>query len=231
MKQNKKKIDYIFITIGLILLMLIWSAIPSIILLTLSINIEKIPTIIKVLYTFIFDIIFLIFLINIYKEEIKKEFFNFFNKKNLKNNLKTSLTYWLIGLILMITFNLIINTITNGIAANEEEVREMINKLPLYMAFQVMIYAPLSEEIIFRKSIDKIFKNKYFFFIASGLIFGGLHVISSITSIKDLLYILPYASLGTIFAILYKKTNNIFSTITIHSIHNTLALILYLIGG
>ena len=133
-------------------------------------------------------------------------------------------------MIIMMISNIIISLFTNNLAANEQAVREMIDKYPLYMAFQVMLYAPISEEIIFRKSIDKIFKNKYLYIFISGLIFGGLHVISSITSLVDCLYLLPYCSLGFVFALLYKNTNNnIFSTITAHAFHNTLALLLYLI--
>lgn len=224
------KLKYISISVGLIMLMLIWSAIPSIILIILNINIDTIPETIKILYTLIFDITFLILLIYIYRKEIKEEFKNFFNKTNIINNLKKSLSYWFVGLMIMFTLNIIIANITNELAANEQAVREMIDQYPLYMAFQVMLYAPISEEIIFRKSIDKIFKNKYLYILASGLIFGGLHVISSITSPIDCLYLLPYCSLGFVFALLYKNTNNnIFSTITAHSIHNTLALLLYLI--
>ena len=224
-----EKIKYIGITIGLIMLMLTWSTIPSIILIILNINIESIPNIIKILYTFIFDIIFLLLIASIYKQEITKEFKAFFTKKNILNNIKKSLKYWSIGMIIMISTNAIIALFTNNLAANEQAVREMIDKYPLYMAFQVMIYAPISEEIIFRKSIDKIFKNKYLYILISGLIFGGLHVISSITSLIDILYLLPYCSLGFVFALLYQKTNNIFFTITAHSIHNTLALLLYLL--
>ena len=225
-----EKLKYIGISLGLIILMLTWSAIPSIILIILNINIESLPDTIKILYTFIFDITFLLFIIFIYKKEIIKEFKTFFNKNNFLKNIKKSLYYWFIGLTIMITFNLIIASLTNELAANEQAVRQMIDKYPLYMAFQVMLYAPISEEIIFRKSIDKIFKNKYLYILMSGLIFGGLHVVSSVTSLVDCLYLLPYCSLGFVFALLYKNTNsNIFSTITAHSFHNTLALLLYLI--
>lgn len=225
-----EKLKYIGTTIGLIILMLTWSAIPSIILIILNINIDSIPNLIKILYTFIFDIIFLLLIISIYKKEIIKELKIFFNKSNILKNIKKSLSYWGIGMIIMMISNIIISLFTNNLAANEQAVREMIDKYPLYMAFQVMLYAPISEEIIFRKSIDKIFKNKYLYIFISGLIFGGLHVISSITSLIDCLYLLPYCSLGFVFALLYKNTNNnIFSTITAHAFHNTLALLLYLI--
>ena len=89
-------------------------------------------------------------------------------------------------------------------------------------------YTKLTEELIFRKSIRDISKNKWFYVITSGFVFGGLHVLSSITSVVDLLYLIPYCSLGFAFALLYTRTNNIFSSMTIHAFHNGLALILYL---
>lgn len=117
----------------------------------------------------------------------------------------------------------------NGqLAENEEAVRSLIDIYPIYMIFQLIIYAPLTEELIFRKSIRNICQNKYIYIFLSGLIFGGLHAISSITTPLDLIYLIPYCSLGFIFAFLYSKTDNIFSTITAHAFHNGLALLVYL---
>ena len=65
----------------------------------------------------------------------------------------------------------------------------------------------------------------------SGLIFGSLHITSYITTISDIIYIIPYASLGFAFGLLYYKTDNIFSSITVHSIHNLLATLLVLLGA
>ena len=126
--------------------------------------------------------------------------------------------------------NYIIGIITNGqLAENEEAVRNLIDTVPLYMAFNVMIYAPITEELIFRKSIREFINNKWIYALISGLVFGGLHAISSITDIISLLYLIPYCSLGIIFGLLYYKTNNIFSTIIIHSIHNAIAFILHVV--
>ena len=73
--------------------------------------------------------------------------------------------------------------------------------------------------------------TKYLFILISGILFGSMHVIGSVTSVYDYLYIIPYSALGISFAALLYKTDNIFSTITIHSIHNTASIILYFMGG
>ena len=106
------------------------------------------------------------------------------------------------------------------------------------MIFSVSIYAPFTEELIFRKSIKDMvisYKDnkitKYMYIVISGLIFGSLHVLGMATSILDCLYIIPYASLGIAFASLYYKSDNIFSSMCMHMVHNTVAIILLLVVG
>lgn len=227
------KLDYTIIksliTLVLIFLLLTWSYIPITILAILGIDYTNFNEIGKIIYMIVSNLLFLTILYQIYKKDIKRDFKNFFNN-NLKDNLKLALRYWGIGLIIMVLSNFLISIVTNGkLATNEESVRSLINIAPWYMMFELIIYAPLSEELIFRRSIRDITKNKYIYPILSGMIFGGLHAITSLNSAIDLLYFIPYCSLGIIFALLYSKTNNIFSTITIHAFHNGLALILFLI--
>ena len=106
------------------------------------------------------------------------------------------------------------------------------------MIFSISIYAPFIEEIIFRKSIrDFIFSfgnnkiTKYIFCIVSGFVFAILHIVGAATSPIDYLYTVPYFALGFSFAMLYCKSDNIFSSISMHFLHNTAAAILYLIAG
>ena len=225
----EQKIIYFLKTLGLIFLLICGSSIPLIFLAILNINYNNLSTLSKTIYLFICDITILSTFIIIYKKDFFKDLKEYFTK-NLTSNIETSFKYWSIGLLIMIISNFIITYLSRGgIAGNEESVRELINKVPLYMLFQLAIYAPITEELIFRKSIKDIINNKYIYILASGLIFGGMHIIGNINTPLDILYIIPYSSLGFAFAALYKKTNNIFSTITIHSFHNTLTLILYLI--
>jgi len=213
-----------------IFLMLFWGAIPVVVLAVIGIDPSDLSYTTKVVITFINDLLFLGLLIGVYYKSLKENFKKYFNH-NFKDNIKTSIFYWLIGLCIMMASNYIIAIVMNGqLAENEESVRNLINVAPLYMAFQVAIYAPISEELIFRKTIREVISNKWLFVIISGVIFGGLHAVSSITDMVSMLYLIPYCSLGIILGLLYTKTDNIFSTIVVHSIHNSLALILYLIA-
>ncbi len=225
-----KTIKNISISLGLVLLYLLFTNIPVIFMYLLGIDYNKFNQTIKILYMFICNIIVMTIIISIYHKTLIKDFKNFFNK-NIFNNLENAFKYWLLGFIVMVVSNLILTAITEGIASNEEAVRTLIKAAPIYMFFDVSIYAPLMEELIFRKSIRDITDRKWLYILTSGLIFGGLHVISSISSPVDLLYLIPYSSLGIAFAYSYYKSNNIFSSITMHCMHNTLSFILLMISG
>lgn len=231
--NNFDKIEKIItksiISLCLICLILIWSIIPVILTKIIGIDYKTLSNIIKVFLAFLNDLLLIGILIFIYRKTFFKDFKNFFNQ-DLGKHILYSFKYWIVGLTIMIVSNCIISIILgNQLAANEKAVRELIDTYPIYMAFQLMIYAPITEELVFRKSIKNITSNQYIYIFLSGFIFGGMHVISSLNSFIDLLYLIPYCSLGFTFAYLYHKTDNIFSTITAHAFHNTLALITYLI--
>lgn len=184
----------------------------------------------RAIVSLVANLLILIILYICYRDTLKRDFKNFFNK-NIFNNLEIAFKYWLGGFLIMIISNLIITFITNGgMAANEESIREMIDLVPLYMIFNVSIYAPFTEELIFRKSIRDFIFNKWIYILISGIIFGALHIITNdITNYTDLLFLIPYCALGISFSALYTKTNNIYSSISMHMLHNSIAILLYLI--
>lgn len=222
----KNKLITILKVLGLFLLFFSISSIPVILF---NIDLSKLNDIELLIYSFLCNIVFLIIIVLCYFKTLKKDFKPFF--KNFLNNFEESFKYYFIGLIIMIVSNLIITFVfEGGVAENEEMVRSFIDLAPLLMFFEVSIYAPFAEELLFRKSIREIFKNKWLYILASGFIFGSLHIVS-IESFVDLLYLIPYCSLGFAFAYTYTKTDNIYSTITIHAMHNSITMILYFIGA
>ena len=218
------------ITFCLIVLMIFWGAIPNFILAIFGVNANEMNLAMRVVISFVFDVLFLILLCSFYYSSLKMDFKNYFNS-HFWDHFRESFSVWVLGFGIMVVSNLLITILTNGqIAQNEEAVRSLIDQYPLYMAFQLMIYAPISEEIIFRKSIKNIIPKGRLYILVSGFIFGGLHVISSLDYHLGFLFLIPYCSLGCLFANLYEKKDNIFYTIMAHSIHNTFALLVYLMG-
>ena len=84
----------------------------------------------------------------------------------------------------------------------------------------MLIYAPIIEELIFRRSIRNIIPINSLFILVSGLVFGGLHVVTGYTGPIDLLYLIPYCTPGFIFAYILTKTDNVLVSASIHFMHN-----------
>lgn len=191
-----------------------------------SIDVKNMDYIKKNVVYFIIDIVYILFLFLIYKKELKDDL----KKGNIK--VDENITIYMIGLIIMVISNSIIMKITNKeLSNNEQIVRTMIDFFPVYMSFSSVIYAPFVEELIFRKTIRKMIDNKYIYIITSGVLFGLIHVISNNTDSNELLMGIPYILMGIDFAYIYVRTNNIYTTMIIHALHNLIMLIVQFIGG
>ncbi len=130
----------------------------------------------------------------------------------------------------MMISNLIITFINSGgIANNEQAIRDMMSISPIYIFFSAVLFAPLVEELVFRQAFKYIFSSKVLFVFMSALVFGGLHVISSIESLFDLLYIIPYGAPGAVFAYMLVKTDNIFVPMGFHFMHNGILVALQIL--
>lgn len=172
--------------------------------------------------------IFMIVLIFMYKKDLKQDFNDF--KLKFKSYIRLTIEHWLLGITLMIISNLLIAYLSPISQANNElGIREAVKGSPIPMLISIIIIAPFTEEIMFRKSLGDIIKNKYLFLITSGLLFGLAHVVGSYQVIWDYLYVIPYGALGMMFALLYYKTKNIYTSVLAHLIHNAFAASLMLL--
>ena len=184
------------------------------------------PTVQVYLSVFASVILFSIYCF-LYWKDLKKEFKIF--KKNLIENLDAGVRWWLLGLFIMVISNLVITFfLKDGGAANEKTVQTMLKYAPSLMLIEAGFIAPFNEEIVFRKALKDVFSNKWLFAFLSFLLFGGGHVFSNIKAITDYLYIIPYGALGATFALAYDETDTVFTSLTMHILHNTALVILSL---
>lgn len=177
------------------------------------------------LYLIIFTGMSITYLIA-YRKSLINDFKDF--KKNYKSILKTTVKYWIMGLGIMLISSTIIGLIGIGDTANQDTNISLFKEAPIIQTIIAVIMAPIIEELVFRRSFKNFTNNKILFALVTGLIFGGIHVVSSISSLKDLtmlLHLIPYSSVGIAFGMAYKEHNNIIGTMTIHAIHNTIAII------
>ncbi len=193
-------------------------------------NILSLDKSIRIIFLIINDLIYVSILIFMFRKEIKnglKDLKNHFQERSL-----TAVTCWMIGCVIMTVSSIIINALfKNGIANNEALVRKQIQLAPLYMLFTCSIVAPIFEEMVFRRAFRGLIRNNWLFIILSGASFGLLHIIGSYNSPVDLLYVIPYGSMGCCFAYMLVKTKNITLPIIVHMLHNTILVLIQIIGG
>lgn len=196
----------------------------------IGLNIEKFNSFQKLITIASIDILLMVVLYLIYRKDLKKEFILF--KNNFKLFIEKYTKYWILGIVLMSVINSLIVLITpSDIANNEELVRGLLDKFPIYGFFSAAIVAPFVEEIVFRKTFKDIIKNKYVLLIICGITFGAIHVVEVYTQVTDLLYILSYGVFGAVFAYIYYKTDTVFTSMFFHFIHNTMLVLIYFVSN
>ena len=227
MKEKSSKNYLIDIIIGIVALFIYFTfqEVEVSILNFLHIDVETMSMTFKVIYLIICEIFEMLILIALFYKKLKVNIEDI--KKNHLTYFRKYFKYWLLILMIMMGSNLIIMLFTqNQTSANEQAVRDLLIKSPIYAYFSGVIFAPVVEELIFRRGLRNIFKNDTLFILISGLIFGGLHVITGYSSLTDLLYLIPYCTPGIVFAYILVKTDNVLVPMSIHFIHNGILIAL-----
>ena len=180
------------------------------------------------IYSILKYLIFPILLFIIYKDELIENLKRFKNK--VLDYLPNIITPYFMGFMVMLISNMFIIYILGlGQSANEQQLNELSEMYPVYVFAASCFIGPFIEEIIFRFCLRKIIRNDKLFIILSGVIFGLLHVLFNMNGILDLLFVIPYGSLGCAFAYMYVKTDNIWTTISVHTLHNTFLSLLKMV--
>ena len=180
----------------------------------------------KLLLLILKYIIYLIVIFIKYYKYIIEKWKDFWNNKAKYS--KIALKWWSLGFLLMMVINQILDRIVHGVGANEETVQALLANEPVIAIIATTLFAPIVEEFIYRKLLQDCFKNKILFIIMSGLIFGLIHVIGSSNPL-DYLFIISYGLFGACFAKILTETDNIYSTIMVHMIHNGLLSLLAIV--
>ena len=214
-----KKIKIVLKCFGLILLYLILGEITGLIA-----SFYKNRLLEQNIILIIGNIITTILLLYIFKKKIVSDFKNF--KNNHTEYVPKCVKYWAIGFVITYILNILIAAFfLKGISPNEQANRLMIKSYPIYMALSACLVAPICEEVLFRLSFKELFKKRMPYVLFTGILFGAAHLIVS-DNLTDLLYIFPYSALGITFSMICYDTDNIFSSIFAHILHNTITYVL-----
>lgn len=236
--ENIKKNNYFELGKAFLLILSYLFIIPEIIaLLFYNLNLDLHNLTINLIANVLVYVCIFILVLFVYRKTIFKEFIDFF--KNFKKFSKVSLSYWVKGLVFMLLTNSIVIAITGGIAANEAGNRSNILTFPIFSVLSMAVLGPFLEEVLFHKGFKNAFKKETTFLIVTSLLFGGAHLFASFAGMNlnemlqnwtQILFIIPYGGFGYFFGKAYLETNNIFTSVLAHMCHNTLSVLLVLIG-
>ncbi len=174
------------------------------------------------IFYLLIELIILIIFIFLFRHLLLKDFKDFL--KNGKKYLADNFPFYLLGFILLILTNGIISSFI-GVSINEELNEELLASYTFYSVITILFIGPLVEELLTRVILKKDF-HKYTYIFLSGFIFGLLHVIMNLdNNLIELLYIIPYGIMGSTLALIYSNSNNVWTNITFHFIHNLFGLI------
>ncbi len=224
-KLNIKKWLLFF---GLLIIFLFFELFIEIIYYLLGFDLTKLTISDVILLMFLKYIVLIILFIIAYRKYLKEKWKDFTN--NFGKYFSISARNWFIGLLIMFISNIIISMFITNIGENESNVQLLIEKIPILAFIMTTIFAPITEEMIFRKSLQDCVNKKKLYMFLSGFIFGFVHVMGS-ENILEYLLIIPYGSIGFMFAKTINETDNIYSTILLHMLHNGVLTIISILGG
>lgn len=217
--KERKKISYI-VTFIFIFIFLYTNVLYGFIINKLKIQLDINQ---NDIISIVMDIISVIILYCVLKETLKRDIKYYF--KNFKQYFKYGICFLFVFEMIILIVTGCISLVVGNTSNNEIE----LDKLQDWsLRIQAIMLAPFIEECMFRGLIKKIIKNKYIFLIISSVFFGAMHVILVSTPTEPLqyLYIISYSISGFALAYNYEKTGNLISSIVIHMISNSIAILL-----
>lgn len=206
-----EKIKKELLRILLAIIIFFYTSIPVLaILRIIGLEITKSNYKMLVVYDFISSLVVAVFISALYYDVIINDLKKLKDKCNGKVSvyLKSIMIGFLFLLITKFVSAYVVTIISNlfnieiTTADNQAIIEKMVKSMPLLITLSASLFAPISEEVLFRGGIRKLMNNLGVFVTVSGLIFGLMHVTDNIVFMLEILFI------GIIINYLINNKNN-----------------------
>jgi hypothetical protein len=116
------------------------------------------------------------------------------------------------------------------VSLNQQAIeRSLLSSTGVLMILVTILFAPILEELIFRKAMFRFFKNQWVAMVVSSLIFGLIHVSSERTFLDFFTNLITYSASGFALGYVYiKNKHNVWSSILVHAVANAVSIIMIL---
>ncbi|MGL5630400.1 MAG: lysostaphin resistance A-like protein [Mycoplasmoidaceae bacterium] len=191
-----------------------------------QINKERI-NIREIFYLVLSLVIFSLLFFFYFRKNSKQEKYNLINSFKKENILVLSIIV-ILSTIFSSSINYGLVKLSNlwvSNSDNNDNILKYLNSNPIQVigiTFQLIIVAPIAEELIFRKSLSEIVNNKWWMIPLSTICFAFYHIQNT----NQWEFILPYLPLGFINSFLYFSLKNTTPIIIVHILTNLITIVL-----
>ena len=194
-----------------------------------SLGIEK-----EILRMFISDVVFLIFIIWLYFDNIKTDFKEVISNYKLKKIIRNVFLGVVIVLFLKILFAIIIDyalQVEQADDPNSLAIYSIASRSTIYIFFKTMIFTVIGEQLLFRESLRECIKNKWIFVFVSAIIVTLMNFVFVNYSLGISIPIIYYALVGyfipaLLFSIVYvQNKSNIVMLMLTYFVYNLIPFI------
>lgn len=221
--MSKNKIKSFLVSISIVFLYFLWPYFTSLFTKILDLN-NTTTMYIK----FVMNFVLLFMIVLFYKKSLKKDWGNFFELWK-KNNKKIIISF-LIGLSLFLISKVaIITSFPNTNFDDMTDFADSFSGLPILLIASTLLYYPIIEEIIFKRTFKDLINNKWFFIIVTGLLNASLQVILLANSPLQMVTILPNFAFYASLSYIYYETDNLLIPISLRVFYNLIPNIIQLL--
>lgn len=232
-KFNKLKINKLLKTILMFAFYFAYTNIASLICQILGVSYDLTIT----LYA---DSIFMLIIVFVYQNNIKKDLKDLKKNNSWKKLLKTIFIWVIIIFVFMMTFGSIAELFFPGLGKsnldnNTQKIVDLYNISSFYTIFKTMIFGVIAEELLFKESVRNVINNKWLFIFISAIIYTIMNFIYTDLSSFSLKFLLIYIVLINfipflLFSTAYIKNNsNIVILMLIKFVYNLIPITINII--
>lgn len=186
------------------------------------------------LIEFIADVLFLIVILFFYNKSILVSIKEFNIKSKIKNKILSIMKFVVLIILINILYGKVIDIFFNNINtkdANTLALYAFADISFIYTIFKTLIFAPVAEELLFKKSIRDIIDNNILFFIVSGCLYAFMNIIYTDLSFVSIITFIRCFILSSILSYVYiKNDDNIFYVMLVKFFYNLIPLALLMLG-
>ncbi len=180
---------------------------------------------------FVSDLIFLVLIVFVYKDNLKKDAMMIKKDYKISKIIKT-VVIWVIALFVL---NIVMGAITDIVApglAIDNNTEALWGMSKIYTIFKTLIFGVVAEEILFRESLRDVVTNNILFVITSAIIYTAMHFIfSGLPENNTIIYMLIYFIPAIVSSLAYiKNKSNIIILMLIKVTYNLIPLTILFLG-